>query len=269
MESDNYRLYNKRFFDAQASESYQSALAVLPFLVKQIQPRRVIDFGCGVGTWLKACLECGVPEVLGVEGPWVDEEKLLIPREHFLVHDLRQEFTQDESADLAISLEVGEHLPEASAEALVRSLTRLAPVVLFSAAVPAQTGTGHINEQWPDYWRKLFTQHQFVCLDIMRPRFWNDARVGSWYRQNMFLYIREEHLAKQPRLQDLMEESRPDWLYPAIHPEMYQKQVLQIEILSDPANAPLRRLLPALPRKLLRLPHKLYRYFTRRGEFSQ
>jgi hypothetical protein len=48
--------------------------------------------------------------------------------------------------DLAISLEVAEHLPEGSAGALVSTLIEAAPVVVFSAAIKGQSGTNHINE---------------------------------------------------------------------------------------------------------------------------
>jgi hypothetical protein len=58
--------------------------------------------------------------------------------------------------DLAICLEVAEHLPPEAAEGFIDSLTRLAPVVLFSAAITFQVGNQHLNGQWPDYWATLF-----------------------------------------------------------------------------------------------------------------
>ena len=60
--------------------------------------------------------------------------------------------------DLAISLEVAEHLKSSSSEDFVQSLTTLAPMILFSAAIPHQGGLHHINEQWLEYWGDLFNK---------------------------------------------------------------------------------------------------------------
>ena len=67
----------------------------------------------------------------------------------------------DRGFDLAQCLEVAEHLTESSADLLVKTLTDLAPLALFSAAHPGQGGQGHLNERWPVYWQRRFSQHGF------------------------------------------------------------------------------------------------------------
>ena len=94
-------------------------------------------------------------------------------------------------------LEVAEHLPPDSADALVESLTRLAPFVLFSAAIPLQGGWHHINEQWPEYWAEKFLARGFVAVDCFRPRIWTDDRVQRYYRQNLLLLVRKDHISKE------------------------------------------------------------------------
>jgi hypothetical protein len=64
-------------------------------------------------------------------------------------------------------------------------LCELAPVVLFSAAVPGQGGHGHVNEQWPAYWVERFSSLGFHCSGALRWRFWRDERVEHWYAQNL------------------------------------------------------------------------------------
>ena len=51
--------------------------------------------------------------------------------------------------ELAVCLEVAEHLNESSADNLILQLTNLANRVLFSAAIPGQGGLHHVNEQPP------------------------------------------------------------------------------------------------------------------------
>ena len=63
----------------------------------------------------------------------------------------------------------------------------VAPVVLFSAAIPGQGGVGHKNEQWPDYWANRFATHGYSVSGALRWRIWNDDRVENWYRQNLLL----------------------------------------------------------------------------------
>src|SRR4051794_27578159 len=80
--------YDAAFFDAQREESLRSARVVVPLLLNVIQPRSVVDFGCGVGAWLRAFEENGVTEFMGYDGDYVDRDRLLIPRERFCVTDL-------------------------------------------------------------------------------------------------------------------------------------------------------------------------------------
>jgi hypothetical protein len=96
--------------------------------------------------------------------------------------------------DLAISLEVAEHLPPTAAAGFVSLLADLSDFVLFSAAVPGQGGVGHVNEQWPDYWISLFAGHGYSCLDVIRKRIWDDESIPLWYRQNILLFVRDERV---------------------------------------------------------------------------
>lgn len=66
--------------------------------------------------------------------------------------------------DLAYSIEVAEHLPEALADQFVGYLGGRADLVIFSAAFPGQGGQGHINEQPKEYWRSKFEASGFVFL---------------------------------------------------------------------------------------------------------
>ena len=100
----------------------------------------------------------------------------------------------NDAFDLAISMEVAEHLPERCAEPFVESLTRLADVVLFSAAVPFQGGIGHVNEQWGSYWVALFRNRGYTAVDIIRKRIWNDDQIPYWYRQNTLLFVKDGKL---------------------------------------------------------------------------
>jgi SAM-dependent methyltransferase len=184
--------YTTDFFVERSGASISSARIVVPIVMELIRPRSVIDVGCGIGTWLAVIAEHGVRDYVGIDGDYVDRSQLLIPRDLFISRNLAEPVELNRHFDLAVSLEVGEHLPAAAARGFVRSLSRLAPAVLFSAAPPGQGGTYHINEQWPSYWAALFEEHDFVAVDALRPRIWSRKDVAWWYRQNMLVFVSAE-----------------------------------------------------------------------------
>jgi SAM-dependent methyltransferase len=191
-------LYDQTFYENQEAESYASARVVLGALWRLYRPSSVVDVGCGVGPWLQVVHELGVQDYVGVDGDHVAPEHLRIPRDHFVTHDLSAPLELGRRFDLAISVEVAEHLPESASSGFVRTLTSLAPVALFSAAVPNQGGVGHVNEQWPEYWAALFAQHGFLAYDCLRPLLWRDEHVAWWYRQNVIVYASGDGLLDDP-----------------------------------------------------------------------
>ena len=181
--------YTREFFERRQSSVNCSAEKVVPWLMDVVAPRSVIDVGCGTGGWLAAFERRGIAQVLGIDGEWIPQDQLDISPEKFVVSNLREQLSFETSFDLAICLEVAEHLTEDAGAALIRTLTAFAPVVFFSAAVPHQGGRGHINEQWPEYWINRFERENFVCVDCFRSRFWEDQTVNWWYLQNAFLFV--------------------------------------------------------------------------------
>lgn len=209
--------YNQAFYDDQEQESLASARVLLGLLFTDYRPSSVIDVGCGLGTWLSVCAEQGASDLIGIDGAHVDRQRLHIPTECYVAHDLSSPLDVARSFELAMSLEVAEHLPAHHADAFVTQLTGLSDVVLFSAALPYQGGTGHVNENWAEYWSDKFRQRGFALVDRFRAAVWNDPRVAFWYRQNCFLYVRETRLAAL----GFTAWHEGDMPLSAIHPEMF------------------------------------------------
>lgn len=172
--------------------SVNAPRAVLPYVFSLVRPATVVDIGCGIGTWTSVARELGCQQVKGLDGAHVPKAQRLIADEEFVATDLT-DFKSPGRFDLAICLEVAEHLPETSADGFVANLCASTDVILFAAAIPMQGGQGHINEQWPIYWQQKFASHDFIMLDLLRDRFWQDTQVEWWYRQNMFLVCRRNH----------------------------------------------------------------------------
>lgn len=194
------KAYPERFYTEIVGHSTGSAEAIVPFVLELFQISSMIDVGCGTGAWVKRFLDAGV-DAAGVDGDYVEASQLVIDATRFDTADLSDPEVLGGLSrrfgrrDLALSLEVAEHLPAASAGAFVAALVSLAPAVCFSAAVPGQGGRFHQNEQWPSYWVELFREHGYEVCDVLRWRFWNDDRVAYWYSQNILLFVHPEHPA--------------------------------------------------------------------------
>ena len=184
--------YDECFYDHQVAESIRSARIYLTFLWQFLQPGSVLDVGCGRGAWLKACHELGSNRLLGLDGDWNKQSLMIDSAIDFRSINLNEPFTVPERVELAMSLEVAEHLEPSAAPQFIKSLAAPADVVLFSAAYPKQGGTNHINEQPHTYWAQLFAEHDFMPFDLFRPVFWGNEQVCFWYRQNVFLYIKKD-----------------------------------------------------------------------------
>lgn len=193
--------YDSGFFKSIGDGSYRSARVVVPLLIDLLGPMEsVVDVGCGTGAWLKVFCESGVTDVLGIDGAYVDPSQLEVPEDRFRVADLNSFVPPRGRYNLALCLEVAEHLPESSADSLIDALVALSDLVLFSAAIPLQGGRGHVNEQWPGYWAKRFAQRGYLPLDVLRHRIWDEPDVAPWFAQNTILYANRAALDRWPGL---------------------------------------------------------------------
>ena len=216
--------YTEEFYQGQRDGSRRSAKAIVPLVLELIQPKSVIDVGCGVGTWLSVFKELGVEEIVGLDGDHVDKKILQISEEQFSVRNLEKPFQLNRQFDLVVSLEVAEHLSKECAKTFVKTLTELGPVILFSAAIPFQGGVHHVNEQWPDYWVKHFQDYDYSVIDPLRKRIWQNHEVEWWYSQNILLFARRDYLEYHPLLKRESETTATSQLS-VVHPQKYLQAV--------------------------------------------
>ncbi len=183
-----------KYVHHEVVHNFNAANVIVPELIHKINPDSVIDVGCGTGTWLKIFENHGVNEILGIDGDYVDLSKLKIDVNFFQPYDLEKEFKLNKKFDLAISLEVAEHLSYESSDTFVNTLCNLSDTIVFSAAITNQGGQNHINEQEPKFWIEKFQKRGFELFDVLRPLFWNNDAVDFWYRQNIFLFTKNDLL---------------------------------------------------------------------------
>lgn len=177
-------IYSTVYYEDISAGAIRSARLVMQELREAgICPSSVVDIGCGVGEWNN-----GHEDYIGVDYR-VKMDDLIIPRSRFIEANLNREFPKFERRfDLALCLEVAEHLKPTRAAPLVEYLCSLSDTVLFSAAIPHQGGNGHINEQWQGYWMDLFKARGYT--GVMLPAIRGNSEIELWYRQNAILFVK-------------------------------------------------------------------------------
>ena len=224
-------VYNRAFYKERQQEmahtrTVHAAQVILSTILYSLPPvHSAVDFGCGLGTWLSVLKGMGVDEVLGLDGDWVDQDLLEIPEKEFKKADFEQTVKLDKKYDIAISLEIAEHITKENAACFVDSLVSASDFILFSAAIPFQGGVHHVNEQWPDYWAAMFNERNYITMDFVRGAIWNDANIPFWYRQNTLLFVKEEQM---PNIKPPIPHN---YTLSLVHPEIYLIRMITVKKL--------------------------------------
>lgn len=194
---------NQREFDHRYRPEYyqrnvspraaMSAPVIAETIVLTFAPRTCVDVGCGTGELM---LELGAH---GVQCWGFERATYAIDKCHhkgLTVYPFDLEVTQldlkVEAVDVAVCMEVAEHVHAMAGSWLVRLLCQFAPVTVFTAAPPGQGGNGHVNEQPMDYWVKLFTAYgRRPDREVTRRLsiLWQSSgSVKSWYYNNLLVF---------------------------------------------------------------------------------
>jgi len=230
--------YEHEFYQMmRTNDTYAKSTAryIIPDIISLVKPKSVVDLGCAIGIWLHYFKLNGVEKIMGYDGGNIDKKISYLEEGEFAKIDFDKGLKVNQRYDLAMSLEVAEHINPKNADMFIKILTDLSDVVLFSAAIPRQSGESHINEQWQSYWAKKFKKNGYVPVDCLRYKLWE--KKGMVYAQNMLLYIKEEKLEQYPEIMKEKEQNQnpildcvhPSIYLPAIKPDHDLKYIISVQ----------------------------------------
>ncbi len=158
-------IYTDDFFSVS---HHQLVLKDTPSVLAELiqsrySPKSVVDFGCGCGMYLYELESRGI-EIFGIDGSPAAKRNLIISRDQFRLADVTSDIILPKRYDIAMCLEVAEHIPTSASPTLVKNVTQYSDLVVFSSAHKGQGGHDHINEQDPRFWIDLFNQRDFEFL---------------------------------------------------------------------------------------------------------
>lgn len=159
--TDPTTVYSAGYYRKRRGEPHHTDARIFAAAVEaEFAPDSVIDLGCAIGHYLRPLYDRGV-DVHGVDGHPAALTYAVIPESRLDIADLREPYHPPQRFDVALCIEVAEHLAPRYAETLVDTLARSAPVIVFTAAPPGQGGTHHVNEQPRGYWTARFADRGF------------------------------------------------------------------------------------------------------------
>jgi len=204
--------YTVDFYESVNQRASETAKLVFEILNKYVRVNSIVDAGCGSGAWIRTALEEGLEKAYGLDlTSSIDlinknsdfKEQLDSGRIELIERDfVSNPISEFPKADLAVCLEVLEHLPPSTAESLVARLTEASDFVIFSAAQPGQGGTYHINEQELRYWVDQFAKYDFEPFDPFREILSESNFVPRFYSLNMLLLVSKEALSAGDKIID-------------------------------------------------------------------
>ena len=150
-------------------------------------PKLVYDIGCGPGTYVNSMRDVGV----NAYGYDIDER--VNGNQYLSTFDFTKG-TLSQPCDLALCLEVAEHIDEKFADTFVKNLTSAIEqhvLLVWTAAVPGQGGIGHINCQPKEYWEGKITNHGFMRIptleDELKQYVYRSIHMG-WFINNLMVF---------------------------------------------------------------------------------
>ena len=184
-------LYDGHYYDNVVDPlMLASADAIARSVVRELRPSSVIDVGCGTGALMSSLERLGV-RCLGFDQSSASLERCarrgVSARRLDIVHDP----VPPDRADVVVSTEVAEHLPEAAAGRFVELLATLAPVALVTAALPGSGGKDHVNEQPNEYWIEKFAARGRHCDRELAERLraeWRAAGVDEAFFKSVMVF---------------------------------------------------------------------------------
>lgn len=186
-------IYNSRFFKNTIKLEAASAVQFVKIVLKYYQPQSIVDIGCGTGLYLREFANQGITDFLGIDGAPAAQTEFLLVKNKIVIFDLSQEYQFSKKYDLALCLEVAEHLPAQNADTLIKTITKSADEIIFTAATPGQgpRSIGHLNEQTHQYWIKKFQDQGFSHLPDRSKKMRKELKANNviwWLVDNLMLF---------------------------------------------------------------------------------
>ncbi len=190
-------LLNDEFYRKTLRPDRQRSYKVITkYILKDVKPdiKSVVDYGCGAGWILYYFKKYGIEDLVGIDP---NKELLTVLdkslEENIRFMDLTKRIYLGREFDLAINIEVMEHINGGYEDISIENITRHSNLLIFSAATPGQGGWGHVNERPFEFWEGKLNGVGFSCdwkaTNDFRS-FLKKKKAKKWYVRNISVFRR-------------------------------------------------------------------------------
>jgi len=189
-------IYTEDYFSSSLDPMWLMDIELISETIyRTLNPKSVIDVGCGVGAYLYYLNKHGV-EIEGIEGSNAAFKALMAPQNVVRKLDLRliSSYKPKRKYDLAMCIEVLEHINPKHADMVLDFLCEASDTILISAASPGQGGRYHMNEQTSEYWISKMKKRGYN-LDLsttseIKKEIAGKIKVVTWIPKNLLIFRR-------------------------------------------------------------------------------
>lgn len=177
-------LYDEDFFLWHKIHAREYSIRNMDWYIEKFKPFSVVDFGCGIGSYLESCFNHEIP-FGGIE---ISEHALTympaVVQMCVDISDCTEDFGQIGRFHTVLSFETAEHIEPSSTNQFILNLVNATGKrLLFTAAPPGQEGTGHINCRPKQFWIDEFSKHLTYKPEL------SDEIAAIWGLQGAPWYI--------------------------------------------------------------------------------
>ena len=186
------KIYDSSYFQFVEQTTSKSADAIAISIISSLHPTLLVDVGCGTGTLIRRLQELGV-QVKGLEYAEAALKACLARELDVIKFDVMNDTLASDykNADVVVSMEVGQQLPESFSDRYVDVLCQIANTVVFSSATPGQGDRRPLNEQPHQYWIDKFLQRGYSFDESLSQQWRNDWKLkdtAPWFYKNVMIF---------------------------------------------------------------------------------
>jgi len=149
-------LYNDDFFAWHLKYARDYSIKTMDWYIDIFKPASVIDFGCGIASYLESAWHKGITKLKGYDIAANMAAKYIPEQVKPSVERVDCTFPiKTKKYDCVISFETAEHIEPIRTNTFIQNIVNAVSktgFILFTAAPPDQDGTGHINCHDKDQW---------------------------------------------------------------------------------------------------------------------
>lgn len=189
-------MYSKDFHKSIENDEYPQAVRLVEYIGQFMKPSKYIDFGCSTGLYLRE-VKRQLYDITSIGFEFSKDAVNMALCKDVIEFDLTNSLTiKKENNTLGLCLEVLEHIDDSNWKPVLENITKLSDIIIFSAAIPGQGGTGHINCRYKIDWiYRFYTLGWIIDLDKtnhMLNHMKNGYHMG-WFSQNAMVLVKAEN----------------------------------------------------------------------------